>query len=683
MRIDNIRIINFRGIKEIDFKTDAVGILIVGPNAVGKSTILEAIRLNKSFLFPNIQNESMLVLNSIKAISPDQQRINSNTLLNDCDKKLNISIDYSIEEYEVNKIDNIFINKLHIMHLQNTNRFPMFREPFSEAQFLSSEDGKKILDIGKKEIDLYIKNLLTTKKLSSNLTIDNSLISGSVLLDQEFLTILCESTGYAHTYFNYFPADRSLPFGDQPLQIGFANAIQQLQSYMATPQSKYQLIKQFIINMYLTSEESKENIKSIFGLIFDYFLPGKSLSGVEINSNGNLSILINDNSKGSKYDIDSMSSGEKNLLLTLLFMELTTAENGIILFDEPELHLNPAVQKKIISFLIDVICKIKKRQILLCTHSPEMFASAFERDDCKIFHLISEKDISPIYKQDKTDVFGVLQKLGSTSTDLLSTKGIIYLEGPHDTELLDNAISSLMGGFTPKHLGGRKEIEKSIITLQEEDNKKRLDSYQLFIFDLDNKPTGLESTRKVKLLQWDRYCLENYLLEPDAIYEVLKDCSTNSANLTRGSMLGSLKEIAFKQIIKISCKKVVSGELTDNHYLKITEIVSDTPEQTVDSFFSVLNTVSKETAKLHAELTRVELLARINGKVTQISDEWQSKWVNNCDGKLVISDLHKEFKVQMSLLNFKKKIIEVSRIRNFENWRLIESKLKELVDSIE
>jgi len=539
-----------------------------------------------------------------------------------------------------------------------------------------------MMETGRSEIDKYLKDLSANKKASANLSIENGLISGSSLLDQEFLTILCLSSGYSSTYFNYFPADRSLPFGDQPLQIGFNNANQQLQSYIVNPQSKYQLIKQFIINMYMASDESKGNIEQIFGLIFDYLLPGKSLGGVEINSNGNLSILINDDSKGSRYDIDSMSSGEKNLLLTLLFMELTTNENGIILFDEPELHLNPAVQKKIISFLIDVICKRKVRQILLCTHSPEMFASAFERNDCKIFHLISSKDISPIYKQDKAEVFRVLQKLGSSSSDLLSTKGTIYLEGPHDAELLDNAIASLMPGFTAKHLGGRKEIEKNIKTLQNEDRKKRLDSYQIFLFDLDNKPTGLTSTEKVKLLQWERYCLENYLLESDSIYEVLKESSSVCGDLTRGSMLARIKETAFSQINKIACKEVVSSYLSDSNYIKITEIVTDNPEQTVSNLFSILKTVSTSTAKLHGEVTSDEILKKIKDKITQINDEWQSKWVNSSDGKLIISELHREYKVQLSLLDFKKKIMELSRAQNYENWKLIESKIKELMTTI-
>lgn len=677
MKVDQIRIRNFRGLKEVEFKTDATCILVVGPNAVGKSTIFESIRLNKAFLFPNIQNEAIIVLNSLKAMTPDQQGLINGVLLNDPGKKLEISIDFSLSSSDIGLVKNTHLSKFIIRHLQNTNRFPTFREPFSEAQFLSSEHGKQVLEVGKSEIDAFLKSVESSKRVTSTLFIDQGTISGANLLDQEFLTILCESTGYSHSYFNYFPADRSLPYGDQPIQIGQANAGQQLQSYIANPQAKYQQIKQFIINAYLSSENSKAKIADAFKLIFDALLPGKSLAGVEINHNGNLSILIEDANKGSKYDVDSMSSGEKNLLLTMLFMELTTVDGGIILFDEPELHLNPAVQKKIISFIADKICKEKNRQIILCTHSPEMFATAFERDDCKIFHLISSTDISPIYKQDKAEVFGVLQKLGSSSTDLLSTKGVVYLEGPHDVDVLEQAISILLPGFVAKHLGGRNEIEKNIKTLQDEDRKQRLDSYQLFLFDLDNRPTSIQSTQKVKLLQWDRYCLENYLLESDAIFDTLKEHATAIEGLTRGSMLTKIKDIAFRQIPRTATREALQSIVTSEHFLRINDLICENPSQTIEKLKAALSLISTKSLETTSQ-ENAELTSAIESKMSSMSDSWQSKWITHCDGKQVISEIFKEFKVQLSLLDFKKKILETSKINNYENWRLIESKLNEL-----
>lgn len=681
MRIEQIRVRNFRGLKEVEFKTDATCILVVGPNAVGKSTILESIRLNKAFLFPNIQNEAIIVLNSLKAMTPDQQGFINSMLLNDATKKLEISIQYSLDESDINQVKEQHINRFVVKHLQNTNRFPIFRESFSEAQFLSSDNGRQMFDVGRSEVEEFLKSLEVSKKVTSTLFVDQGAISGAKLLDQEFLAVLYESVGYSQTYVNYFPADRSLPYGDQPVQIGYANAGQQLQSYMANPQLKYQQIKQFIINAYLSSDSSKLKIEEAFKLIFDALLPGKSLSGVEVNHNGNLSILIEDAVKGTKYEVDGMSSGEKNLLLTLLFMELTTVKGGVILFDEPELHLNPAVQKKIISFLVDKICKPMDRQIILCTHSPEMFAAAFERSDCNIFHLISSTDISPIYKKDRAEVFNVLAKLGSNSTDMLSTKGVVYLEGPHDIDVLEQAISIYLPGFVAKYLGGRNEIEKNIKTLIEEDGRERLDLYQLFLFDLDNRPANISSSKRVKVLQWDRYCLENYLLDSDALFDTLKECAASFNDITRGSMATRIKDIAFKQIPRSAARVVLSRIVSANQNLKLNEIISDDPEETVRQLKEKLDAIGAVT-QTTVSRDNSELVNNIEQEINRMKDDWEAKWNARCDGKAVIGEIFKEFKVRISILDFKKKILEISKVNGYDNWRLVESKMKELASGI-
>jgi predicted ATP-dependent endonuclease of OLD family len=63
--------------------------------------------------------------------------------------------------------------------------------------------------------------------------------------------------------------------------------------------------------------------------------------------------------------------------------------------DEPELHLNPAVCKKILPFLNDVIAKPKDIQTILCTHSAEILGNAFERGDCGVYHLRSHRSTMP------------------------------------------------------------------------------------------------------------------------------------------------------------------------------------------------------------------------------------------------------------------------------------------------
>ena len=84
------------------------------------------------------------------------------------------------------------------------------------------------------------------------------------------------------------------------------------------------------------------------------------------------SIPIFTNSSGDKFDINELSSGEKQLFLRTLAIKMLNPENSIILIDEPELSLHPKWQQKI----VDVYRKIgKNNQIIIARHSPHTLGS--------------------------------------------------------------------------------------------------------------------------------------------------------------------------------------------------------------------------------------------------------------------------------------------------------------------
>lgn len=93
------------------------------------------------------------------------------------------------------------------------------------------------------------------------------------------------------------------------------------------------------------------------------------ISGISKNAK---SIPIFTNSAGDKFDINELSSGEKQLFLRTLAIKMLNPENSIILIDEPELSLHPKWQQRI----VDVYRKIgENNQIIIATHSPHILGS--------------------------------------------------------------------------------------------------------------------------------------------------------------------------------------------------------------------------------------------------------------------------------------------------------------------
>lgn len=53
---------------------------------------------------------------------------------------------------------------------------------------------------------------------------------------------------------------------------------------------------------------------------------------------------------GGNHDIDDLSAGEKEVLFAHLRLRISAPRRSILLFDEPELHLNPRLVRGLADF---------------------------------------------------------------------------------------------------------------------------------------------------------------------------------------------------------------------------------------------------------------------------------------------------------------------------------------------
>ena len=136
----------------------------------------------------------------------------------------------------------------------------------------------------------------------------------------------------------------------------------------------------FYIQMKIINTANKESEKKLGNVrdeiiaeingIFDILDMDTRLIGMSTETTEILPIFTN--LSGDKFDINELSSGEKQLFLRTLAIKMLNPENSIILIDEPELSLHPKWQQRI----IDVYRKIgKNNQIIIATHSPHILGS--------------------------------------------------------------------------------------------------------------------------------------------------------------------------------------------------------------------------------------------------------------------------------------------------------------------
>src|SRR6266545_1394130 len=123
MRLASCYIKNFRGLQEVEFSAATLATVIVGPNAIGKTSILEAIRLAKCLLMPSYGGEEQQTLTSLGIVSANTQRFSFDALLGNATISLEIKLGIDLTEGELQTLTNN-IPALAQVHLRNTLGLP-------------------------------------------------------------------------------------------------------------------------------------------------------------------------------------------------------------------------------------------------------------------------------------------------------------------------------------------------------------------------------------------------------------------------------------------------------------------------------------------------------------------------------------------------------------------------------
>jgi len=148
------------------------------------------------------------------------------------------------------------------------------------------------------------------------------------------------------------------------INIVNSNVIRDIPSYIATRRNYLATIEED-----LTMKEITNKVVNEINSIFDIFELDIKLKGF---SKDEKTMPIFENSAGEEFDINDLSSGEKQLFLRTLSIKMLEPKNSIILIDEPELSLHPKWQQRI----IEVYKKIgENNQIIIATHSPHILGS--------------------------------------------------------------------------------------------------------------------------------------------------------------------------------------------------------------------------------------------------------------------------------------------------------------------
>jgi hypothetical protein len=171
MHLKRLRVANFRALEKIDVNFDTRVSVIIGPNAIGKTTVLEAVRMAKGILAPRTQNETNQILFAIGAMSPHLPgRLFPAALTTKPSNPLTIKCTYELAEDEIHKLRSMAPQLASIAAQQGAG-IRMAR-PSQVLSFLNSPMGQTAVNQARSSIDSQLKQLDSTPTIELNLTID-------------------------------------------------------------------------------------------------------------------------------------------------------------------------------------------------------------------------------------------------------------------------------------------------------------------------------------------------------------------------------------------------------------------------------------------------------------------------------------------------------------------------------
>lgn len=561
MKITSILIENFKSITNINISNLPNFVVIVGENGVGKTSIFDAIGFLKSFVGPYSPQDTTMTQQKMRQQNPI--RVGATQM------KIAIEIEPTTDEERNITNNNNAIAEVQVT-FDGTNYTPRRKDKNNAAELLQ---------------------LWRSQQESSAVEI--------------------------------IPANRVFSEGELQLQSSRPNIEQELIQRTSQIQNKYNDSKQKFVGFLLHDKlipDEPEIFPDLQNLIVA--LLGKQIRIVFDSKTRQPKIEVE--AIGGFVDVDTLSSGQRELFMTYVGIYVQKFYNSIILFDEPDLHLHASLQKQVLGYLRKLT---SGNQIFLATHALEMISETPEKN---LFHLspfsTGSQLKSLVDEKDKVEIF---KKLGASKYTFVNFKKVVFLEGRSDRDIIHSAC--------PIELGLRFEVIDGIskATPGILDEASQVESFFMINdrdFLSDSQISAKESQYHDKIKYLKRRHIENYILDSDEFYEIYEKSGTGTYT-SKDDFIAHLLDISKKQLEQTVTDCFLARYPGNTYPPKIVVKNSQSSEDALNDAFTTTET------RLKTHIT--DIPSKVSTIRSELQSDWDNTWLQYASGKNILSEVGK------------------------------------------
>ncbi|MGW3018100.1 AAA family ATPase [Streptomyces longwoodensis] len=339
---------------------------------------------------------------------------------------------------------------------------------------------------------------------------------------------------------------------------------------------------------------------------------------------------------GYMHPLEALSSGEQGMLGMMYYIRRLSASGGILLIDEPEIHLHPSLQAGLFSTLQDLA---ERSQVWMITHSPKLLSLAPNTAAFSLQSPVIGDENQVRRLKDEPSRQALMSELGITAAALLQSDLLLVLEGETDAKWLRELLPVELGRAHVLVAGSGKEVLAAHRTLE----GSPIGIPWLCVIDRDLMSDGEVDSLKERyrnLHVWPFREIESLFLDANLIYLALQNAGFQVALAEVEQELGAC----------------ALGLQDDVIYEKtLGQLSRDYPAPSVERGVNKYDALSKYHRDYAVVATqKADALATVRAEVEQqVNSQWASQWNQWVDPKAVLGRLHSKFRCFANPMAFK------------------------------